>query len=136
LEQELVDQEQARVEALAAESSEADPEVTAVLDDEARSSARLALGLAQELFAGTEEWSEAGPAQLTLAQPSLIFVDGPSTSPTVVSVDATAASWAAAVMSPSGTCYWIATTSSGSTRFGTGSLCTGHAALHASDPSW
>ena len=136
LEERLVQQEQARVDALAAEAAEVDPAVTALLDAEARSSARLALGSAKELFAESSRWADAGPAQLTLAQPSFIYVDGPSTSPTVVSVDASGGRWSAAVMGPSGTCYWIATTISGPTRYGTGSLCTGLAAHAAANAGW
>lgn len=136
LEEQRIAQEQARTDALLAESSEVDPEVMGLLDEEAQGSATLAVDLARDAYAATSEWTEAGPAQLTLAQPSLVFVDGPSTSPIVVSIQATGGAWAAAVMGPSGTCYWVKTTSNGATRYGTGVTCTGRAALAAQDAAW
>ena len=68
--------------------------------------------------------------------PSLLFVDGPSTGPSVVSVYAGAAGWAAAVGGAHGTCYWVAVALDGRTRYGTGTPCTGMAALAADRGAW
>ena len=65
-----------------------------------------------------------------------LFVDGPSTGPSVVSVYAGAAGWAAAVGGAHGTCYWVAVAPDGRTRYGTGTPCTGMAALAADRGAW
>jgi hypothetical protein len=136
LQDEIAAQQEAQAEALLDQASVVDPEVVAVLDEEAQRAATVSLELAEEAFASSSSWAEAGPLQLTLVQPSLMYVDGPSTSPAVVSIHATRAGWGAAVMGPSGTCYWLTTSSAGLTRYGTGRECTGRAAFAAADPAW
>ncbi len=136
LREKIAAQQQAQADALLAQASVVDPEVVALLDEEAQRSATVSLELAEEAFASSSSWAEAGPLQLTFIQPSLTYVDGPSTSPAVVSIDATRAGWGAAVMGPSGTCYWVTTSSAGVTRYGTGQECTGRAAFAADDPAW
>jgi hypothetical protein len=136
LREKIAAQQEAQAEALAAQASVIDPEVVALLDEEARRAATISLDLAEEAFAATSSWDEAGPMQLTLIQPSLMYVDGPSTSPAIVSVHTTKAGWAAAVMGPSGTCYWVSISGDGLTRFGTGQECTGRAALGADGLDW
>ena len=91
--------------AIVPQGDDAESGVYRALDEEARKAATNALDMATRIFAVTDSYETAGPAQLTEQQPSLIFVDGPSTSPAVVSVDASETSWAAAVMGPSGDCY-------------------------------
>jgi hypothetical protein len=49
--------------------------------------------------------------------------------PGIVSVAADRDAWAAAVLGPSGTCYWIRTDANGLVATGTSSECTGLAAL-------
>ncbi len=102
---------------------------------DAREAARSALLAAEAAFAQHRSFLDAGPAELSELQPGYIYVDGPSTMPRVVSVAATHRSWAAAVMGPAGTCYWIRTTVGGSDGHGTTEECTGVAALTASDVS-
>ena len=106
------------------------------LDEEARNAATNALGLAQGIFADTGSFEGAGPSQLTALQPSLIFVDGPSTSPAIVSIEASEAVWAAAVMGPSGECYWIRAVAEASVTYGTGRACTGPDADRADARAW
>lgn len=113
-----------------------DPEILALLDSQARSSATRALELATSLVASTEDLAQADPAQLSLVQPSMLFVDGPSTSPAVVSVRATSASWSAAVMAPSGICYWVALDADRVATYDTGRACTGAAAAGATGSAW
>jgi hypothetical protein len=106
-----------------------------MLDHQARDAAAGALEAATGLAA------EAGPdavttASLSAAQPGVLFVDGPSTAPSVVSVYAGSAGWAAAVHGGGDTCYWVARTPGGRARYGSGTVCTGLAALAADQPSW
>jgi hypothetical protein len=134
LERRVLAQSQARSEATL--DVRADPGVAALLDSQARSSATRALELALTVYAQTSTFAEAGPSQLTIAQPSMLFVDGPSTSAAVVSVEATDAGWSAAVAAPSGLCYWVHLNTDGAARYGTGRACTGAAATAAGEPSW
>ena len=117
-----------------------DPGVAAIPDaaDNARTqeAALSAVGIAQEAVASRVSYADAGPARLSAFKSTLTFVDGPSTEPEVVSVAATASAWAAAVLSPSGTCYYVRLGDGGLVTYGTGLDCMGEAALSASDPSW
>lgn len=133
LERQAIAQAQARADSLPDPRTQ--PDVVALLDSQARSSATRALELAATTLAAGD-LSQAGPADLTLAQPSMLFVDGMSTSPSVVSVEATPEMWAAAVMAPSGLCYWVSLDADGETSYGIGRVCTGAAAFAADDPAW
>lgn len=81
-----------------------------------------------------------GPArdavQLADADPTLLFVDGPSTAPTIVSVAVTGGVWAAAVMGLSGACYGLSIDAHGAVRYGHAGVCTGRAALAAARTAW
>ena len=81
-----------------------------------------------------ESFLDAGPGPLAALQPGHTFVDGPSTIPRVVSVAATERTWAAAVLAPSGTCYWIRIGADDRPVTGTTRSCTGAAALRATAP--
>ena len=70
------------------------------------------------------------------SDPTLTYTTGPSTSVTVVSVASSAAAWAAAVLAPSGTCYWVKLGAMALPTYGTGTTCTGAAAMAASHRSW
>jgi hypothetical protein len=122
--------------AIVPQGDDAETGVFRTLDEEARTAATNALDLAAKIFAGTDSYETAGPAQLTEQQPSLLFVDGPSTSPAIVSVDASETSWAAAVMGPSGDCYWIRAAADGAVAYGTGRACTGADARSADARAW
>ena len=110
--------------------------VTTLLDEQARANAEAALARARSILSSHASLATAGAAALARMQPSLVFVDGPSTAPSIISVDATGSAWAAATMAPSGTCYWVLLDAAGTTSYGTGDTCTGRAALAAADPSW
>lgn len=75
-------------------------------------------------------------AQLADADPTLLFVDGPSTAPTIVSVAVSDEVWAAAVMGLSGACYGVSIDAHGTVRYGHAGACTGRAALAAAQPAW
>ena len=106
-----------------------------VVDAPARADARTALATAREAARGRSTFADAGPGQLSALERSLIFTDGPSPAPGIVSVAASGGRWAGAVMGTSGTCYWVRLGHTGTT-FGSGELCTGFAALSADDAAW
>jgi hypothetical protein len=110
--------------------------VARLLDEQARDAADHVLSLAQGELADAGELSSADVAWLTQQDGALLFVDGPSTAPTIVSVAATTASWGAAVMGPSGTCYLVSLRADGDVGYDRGATCTGQVALAAARASW
>ena len=117
----IADQEvtrQAQAQAVAAEGlgiDEAQPSTQAVaglLNGQARDAATSALAVAAQVAAGSS-YDAARPAALAAHDPGLLYVDGPSTAPSVVSVYNGAAGWAAAVHGAGDTCYWVAVTTRG-----------------------
>ncbi|MDP9300762.1 MAG: hypothetical protein M3P43_07695, partial [Actinomycetota bacterium] len=85
---------------------------------------------------GRGDLATTGTAQLAEADPTLLFVDGPSTAPTIVSVAVSGGVWAAAVMGPSGACYGVSLDTHGVVRYDRSRPCTGHAALAATRATW
>jgi hypothetical protein len=110
--------------------------VARLLDEQARDAAERALALAQGALGRTGDLSAASITELTQRDEALLFVDGPSTAPTIVSIAGTARSWGAAVMGPSGICYWISLGTAGDVRYDQGATCTGQAALAAGRAAW
>jgi hypothetical protein len=106
-----------------------------ILDVPARSDARTALAAAREAARGRATLADAGPGELSSVDRSLVFTDGPSPAPGIVSVATDGERWSAAVMGESGTCYWLRLGPEGLT-YGTGSVCTGVAAMASDDDSW
>ena len=106
------------------------------IDATARADARAALVAARRAAAGPATFLDAGPGQLGATGSALIFVDGPSQAPGVVSVASTRDAWGASVMGPSGTCYLLRFAAGEGATYGAGQVCTGAAALMVSDPSW
>jgi hypothetical protein len=133
LEERVATERQAQTQALIDPASTVD---AASLDIGAKSAAVDALAAAREVWLETSSLGEAGTARLAVLRPQLIFVDGLSTASTIVSVSASDVSWAAAVMGPSGACYWVRVNAEGEARYGTGRACTGEAALGATDVTW
>ena len=132
---------EAQARAAAAEMGSADPgtadpsAVGNMLDAHAQQAATTALDAARQIAAGGSI-SDATPNALTAISSTVLYVDGPSTGPSVVSVYAGAAGWAAAVHGAHSACYWVAVAADGRTRYGTGSACTGMAALAADRSAW
>lgn len=124
-------------EAAATESSVSPSggDVAGLLDDQARSAAETALQAAVGIATGGSV-ALASPAGMTQVEHTLLYVDGPSTAPSVVSVYAGTAGWAAAVRGGDHQCFWVALTPDGRERYGAGSPCTGTAALGADQPTW
>ncbi len=125
----------------AAEIETADPAapdaaaVGNMLDARAQAAGTAALDAARTVASGGSI-VDAAPNALTALDPTVLYLDGPSTGPSVVSVYAGAAGWAAAVHGAKTTCYWIALAADGRARYGTGEPCTGMAALAADRPAW
>jgi len=112
------------------------PSPVALDDDAARASASSALLVARDVFTETGSFAGASTATLAAEAPDLIFVDGPSTAPAIVSVAARDGAWSAAVMGDTGTCFWIRATADGRIRYGRGTACTGSAAAGADLTAW
>ena len=98
---------------------------------DAEEAVEAAFTAAKAAFTERRSFLDAGPAALAALQPGYTYVDGPSTMPSVVSIAATRHSWAASVLGLGGTCYWIRVTGGGVVSHGSGSACTGAAALAA-----
>jgi len=111
-------------------------DLTSIEGRSAQDSLTGALALAQTVVARGASLTDAGPASLSSLDPALLFVDGPSTTPAVVSVSATDSAWAAAAMGEDGTCYWLRLDARGSVSKGSGGPCTGGAALAAIGTGW
>jgi hypothetical protein len=99
------------------------------VDSDAEKATGIALATARVAFVEHGSFLRAGPAELSALLPRYTFVDGPSTTPRIVSVASTADTWAAAAKDPDGTCYWIRVTSAGDVSRSIGWECRGAAAL-------
>jgi hypothetical protein len=75
-------------------------------------------------------------ATLSAYDPGLRFTSGPSNGPETVSYAGSGEGFGVAVRSESGTCWWAHLDAGSETTYGSGSPCTGSAAMAASDPSW
>ena len=105
-------------------------------DVAAKLNARTAESAASAAYQASNGYATVGPDQLSLLDPTLTYTTGPSTSVTVVSVASSQAAWAAAILGPSGTCYWVKLGAMALPSYGTGTTCTGTAAMAASGTSW
>ena len=111
------------------------PGVAKLLDGQARDAAERALAFARGAL-GRGDLGAAGVAQLADADPTLLFIEGASTAPTIVSVALSGGTWAAAVMGPSGACYGVSLDTQGVVRYDRSRPCTGQAALAAAGAAW
>lgn len=109
-------------------------QISVAQDLAAQESARRATFAAMALHAqdGTYPTAEA----LGTYDPTINFTTGASTGPNVASVAVTPDAFAVAVASPSGNCLWSKVGPEGAVTFGSGTPCTGQAAMAAADPSW
>jgi hypothetical protein len=107
----------------------------------------LVVAKVMQIDEGSFDSADASVTGLAAVEPNLCFVGTGTTSAASgavcesgtgeasVSVFASGESWAAARMSQSGTCFWIADDATGVT-YGTGTPCTGTAAAKAAGSSW
>ena len=75
-------------------------------------------------------------ATLSAFDPGLRFTSGPADAPMTISYSADTAGFGAAIRSESGTCWWAKIGADGVTTYGSGTPCTGSAAMAASAASW
>ena len=104
-------------------------------DAAARGTIGRAVVVAQTLYAERGSFP-SDVATLSAVDPTLTFTTEPSAEPSTVSYAVGGRGFAAAVRSESGTCWWVRVDLSGATSYGTGSSCTGEAAMAASDAAW
>ena len=104
------------------------PEPSAT-DDDVDEALRLATDAAWAIFTADGSFTGATPARLGALQRGYTYVDGPSTTASVVSVASTRGAWAAAVLGPDGVCVWTTISADGAVGRATGAECTGAAAL-------
>jgi hypothetical protein len=69
-------------------------------------------------------------------EPSLTYTDGPSPDTSTISVAVQGSQIGLATLSPSGTCFYVKDDVMNGPRYGSGTACTGTAALSAVAPSW
>jgi hypothetical protein len=108
-------------------------QVETVGDVQAKADLNLVFSAAITAFMdGGASFLDAGPDQLSILQPNFTYVGGSraSTGPGVVSVEVTHQSWGGAILSSSGTCFYLRAVGSHK-AYGTGPVCTGEAAMAA-----
>jgi hypothetical protein len=105
-------------------------------DLQARRVAHEVLSAARHLSAHGS-FSAAGTSALARLLPAYTFVVGPSPTPQIVSVAATAHGWAAAVAASTGRCFMIRAVAAGPVRYGSSVTgCSAVAALHVEGATW
>jgi len=118
-------------EEIASDQRTAVSQIGAASDVDAKLTAQQATAAAQQLYAEQGSFAAVTPASLKRFEPSFGYTGSASTGPKVISVSSTANGVGLAVLSDSGTCFYQRFTASGSDQ-GTGTTCTGAAALAAS----
>jgi hypothetical protein len=102
----------------------------------AQTSLTSALAAAKTLYMDTGTYDGMGPADLAGVEPSFAYTDGPSPTPQTISVVMQGSTAGLAAMSPSGTCFYLRDDGAGGVTYGSGTECTGTAALGATAASW
>ncbi len=106
-------------------------------DAAAKSSVNNAMAAAKTMFLDNSSYDGLTAADLAGVEPSLTYTDGPSPNLSTISVASTPTSVGLAVLSPSGTCFYMKDDAAAGVSFGSGATCTGQAALGAvTGPSW
>jgi hypothetical protein len=108
----------------------------AARDADAQTAVRNAVVAAKVAFTDSNSYAGVTPGVLAKIEPSFQYISGASTGSSVVSVATTPTDVGLAVMSGSGTCFYVHLSEAGADAYGSGQQCTGSAALSASDPSF
>jgi hypothetical protein len=108
----------------------------AARDADAQTAVRNAEAAARAAFTDSNSYAGVTPLVLSKIEPSFQYISGASTGSSVVSVATTPTDVGLAVMSGSGTCFYVHLTEAGADAYGSGQECTGSAALSASGPSF
>jgi hypothetical protein len=122
-------------EQIAAGERTAVSQVGAADDVQAKMTVQQTASAVQQLYAEQGSFDAITPGVLYNFEPASSYTGGASTGPNVVSVSSSASGVGLAVRSASGTCFFEHFAMSGVT-FGTGTTCTGNAAMSASAPGW
>ena len=104
-------------------------------DVQAQLTSTQAISTVQTLYAQASSFGAITPQALKAFEPAYTYTASASTDPNTVSVAQSSTGVGLAVMSASGTCLYAHVSATGTT-YGTGSTCTGDAALDASLPAW
>ena len=104
-------------------------------DAAAKASVGRAVVVAQTLHAEKGTFT-TDLATLSAFDPSIHFTAGASDGPDSVSYAASDTAFGAAVRSESDACWWVRIDASGVTTYGSGTPCTGQAAMAAAEPAW
>ena len=104
----------------------------------AEASLRAAEAASERIRATEGSFARADPAAMAATEPALTYrpADEGSAGLNDVSVASGGDQWAAAVQARPGACFYLRITASGDVFYGTGTECTGLAALLADRPSW
>ena len=110
-------------------------------DKAAQSAARNGVAAAKTLFVDADSYANVNAESLGQLEQSLAFVDSPLASPDPNTVSVWTDGdmvYAEAVLSQTGTCFWMKDDATSGTTYGTGTAdtCTGEDASAASDPGW
>ena len=117
-------------------------QVTAVQQIDHSQDAVAQLNLTNALAAAkvylTDHGSYTGlnAAELATIEPAFTYTDGPSPAVGTVSVAVQGEAVGLAALSPSGTCFYVKDNATNGTAYGSGTICTGPAALGAVAASW
>jgi hypothetical protein len=104
-------------------------------DVQAQLTGTQAIQAVEALYAQGGSFDAITPQALKAFEPTFAYTDGESTEPNTVSVQSTAQGVGLAIRSSSGTCLYAHIEAAG-VAYGSGTTCTGQAALEASAPSW
>lgn len=104
-------------------------------DVQAKLTGTQAVSGVQMLFAQGGSFDAVTPQSLKAFEPAFSYSAAASTGPNSVSVISDSSGVGLAVLSASGTCLYAHVSATGTT-YGTGSTCTGEAALDASGAAW
>jgi hypothetical protein len=104
-------------------------------DVQAQLTGTSAIQAVQVVYASVGSFDQVTPEALKAAEPTFTYTDGESTEPNTVSVKSSSQAVGLAIRSSSGSCLYARVAAAGVT-YGTGTTCTGDAALQASKPAW
>jgi hypothetical protein len=120
---------------IASDNQTAISQIGVAKDVDAKMTAQQTVGAVQELYAEQGSFAAITPSALRHFEPTFSYTGEASTGPQVVSVNAASGGVGLAVLSESGTCFYLRFGTSGVT-YGTGGTCTGNTAMAAAASGW
>jgi hypothetical protein len=122
-------------EQIASDERTAISQIGTAKDVQAKMTAQQAASAVQQLYAEQGSYNAITPGALHNFEPSSTYTGGASSGPNAVSVASSANGVGLAVRSESGTCF-LERFSAGGVTYGTGTTCTGQAAMSATAAGW